>query len=118
MTKMFLITRDSGTFVLREARRTLDRNANVAHITFVLEPMFGAPVTLQQRNELGIEFYFEIFKPEEWELIRKDCSQETVIALIDAEVQACKNEMREPEKYTEIVNFLLTHDYEIINVDK
>ena len=118
MTKMFLITRDSGMFVLREARRALDRNTNVAHITFVLEPMFGAPVTLQQRNELGIEFYFEIFEPDEWQLIRKDCSQETVIALIDSEVQVCKSEMREPRKYTEIVNFLLTHDYEIINIEE
>lgn len=118
MTKMFLITRDSGMFVLREARRALDRNANVAHITFVLEPMFGESVTLQQRAELGMVFSFDIFKPEEWVLIRKDCSQETVIGLIDDEVQACRTEMREPRKYTEIVNFLLAHDYEIINVEE
>ena len=116
MAKMFLINRENGKFVLRESYRSMDRNNNVADIAFSLEPKFGEKITLHQREELGALFSFQVFLPEEWELIRENCSQETVINLVHAEVQACKTEMRQPEKYTEIVNFLLAHPYEIVGI--
>ena len=122
MPKMFQI----GNYLLRESTRQLDSDNNTAQITMTYEPKFNELVGYQ-RNSLIQKFFLLIDTDETWKAI-KDSGADPLVDIIDAEVQRYRIEKNNfvddgitpapyPLIFYEVVEFLASQDYTIIDME-
>lgn len=121
MPKMIQVGDDQ---LLRESTRSLNRDDNVAVITLALEPRFGSPVVLGDRNDLRREFQLYIKDAAIWAAI-KDAGPDPLITMIDQEVRRYRQELDDftnsegvpaphPQIFPEVVEFLVDKQYTVI----